>query len=247
MHARFYAPDAHVGGDLVTLAPDEARHLTTVLRLGAGDTVRVFNGRGGQFEGRVETVGRVAVRVRLGAVVGAAPEAHVAVILAQAVLKGDKMDAVVRDAVMIGVAAIQPIVTDHVEVSLPVLERSHRRERWERIAVASTKQCGRAVLPPVLAPVSLDTLCRGLTAGTSGPALMLVEPGVVLAAEPLGNLDGTPPAHATILVGPEGGWSSADLAAAVGCRCVSLGPRTLRADAMALVAVAALFARWNEF
>ena len=68
MNARFYAPHAHESGDLITLPDDEAEHLTRVLRMKAGDTLRVFNGHGREFEARVERAGKRGVHVRLGSV-----------------------------------------------------------------------------------------------------------------------------------------------------------------------------------
>ena len=164
MNARFYAPGATSAGDLATLPADEAQHLTRVLRLKAGDSIRVFNGRGGEFNATVESVVKQVVRVSVGAAGKPAPETRVAITLAQAVLKGDKMDDVVRDAVMMGVAAIQPIVTVRSEVSLAALERGRRRDRWQRIAISSAKQCGRAVVPTMLDPRPLESLGRALPA-----------------------------------------------------------------------------------
>lgn len=249
MNPRFYAPDANLPEDLVTLPEDEGQHLTRVLRLVAGNSVRVFNGRGGEFDAVVEPHGKDGVRVRLGRACDPAPEPRLAVTLAQAVLKGDKMDDVVRDAVMIGVTAIQPVVTARAEVNLEALERGRRRERWARIAVSSAKQCGRAVVPPIAEPVTLEVLIRTLLdSWLTGPALMLVEPGASKSAVTLRELDVEPPKAASIVIGPEGGWTSEEReAASVVCRLVTLGGRTIRADAMAAVALAALFARWGEF
>jgi 16S rRNA (uracil1498-N3)-methyltransferase len=247
--ARFYSPLVNAPGDLVTLPEDEGQHLTRVLRMGAGDLVRVFNGRGGEFESVVEALAKDGVRVRVGEPRASAPEPRLAITLAQAVLKGDKMDDVVRDAVMIGATSIQPIVTSRIEVNTEALERGHRRERWERVAVSSAKQCGRAVVPHVLEPVSLESLTQTLLGSwLAGPSLMLVEPGASKTAVALGELDVEPPKAATVVVGPEGGWTPEEIEAAqTVCRLVTLGGRTLRADAMALVALAALYARWGEF
>ena len=242
MHtARFFAPTARASGDLVTLPDDEAEHLTRVLRLAPGAGVRVFNGRGAEFDSVVEGADKLSVRVRLGSLCASAPESRVAVTLAQAVLKGDKMDAVVRDAVMIGVAAIQPIVSARAESSTAALARGRRRERWERIAVSSAKQCGRAVVPPILEPQRLEDVVL------PSPLFVLVEPGAAGGLS-LGESDAPADGQASVLIGPEGGWASEELqhAATIG-RLITLGGRTLRADAMALVAVAALFARWREY
>ena len=239
--ARFYAPAAGGTGDRILLPVDEAEHLTRVLRLSIGDRVRVFDGRGAEYEAVVDTQDREGVRLIVGAPCSPAPEPRVVITLAQAVLKGDKMDAVVRDAVMIGVAAIQPLVTARTEISLAALTRGRRRERWERIAVSSAKQCGRAVVPRILDP----QLFAGIS--VPRPVFALAEPGVG-SGVPLRDLDSDIPDQATLLVGPEGGWTADEVrvAAALGT-LVTLGGRTLRADSMALVALAAVFARWGEF
>jgi 16S rRNA (uracil1498-N3)-methyltransferase len=249
VNARFYAPDVHAPGDVVALPDEEAQHLMRVLRLKAGDAVRVFNGRGGEFDALVHGVGKSGVEVVAGAAREPQREARVALTLAQAVLKGDKMDDVVRDAVMVGVAAIQPIITTRTEVTRAALERGKRNERWHRVAVSSAKQCGRAVVPTILEPQPFDTLPAAIAAmRLPGPALMLVEPGASAESLSLGDLDSAPPREATLVVGPEGGWTPEEIEAAAGpCRLLTLGDRTIRADAMATVAIAALFARWGEF
>ncbi len=243
MHARFYAPDLAAPGDLVALPPDESRHLVRVLRLHAGDRVIVFDGRGRQVEARVETIGRT-VAVRVGQPVPAIPEPAVAVALAQAVLKGDAMDQVVRDATMMGVAAIQPIVPERSEVPLAVLERGRRAERWARIAVSSAKQCGRATVPPVVSPVALPAL---LARNASAHGLLLVEPQAGGSIERPASLAGRPD-RTTLLVGPEGGWAAGEIEAAMraGFRPLTLGPRTLRADVAALVALSTLRFAWGD-
>ena len=236
---------------------DEAQHLFRVLRLKVGAAVRIFNGRGSEFDAVVATASKDGARVRVGHSCTAVREAGVAVTLAQAVLKGDKMDEVIRDAVMMGVVAIQPLVTARTEIALTALERGHRRERWQRIAVSSSKQCGRAVVPTVLAPCTFKDATAALLERTremgfeetqegTMPGLMCVEPTASVDALALGDV-GDPPMATTIVVGPEGGWTTEEISAGSSvCRLVTLGPRTLRADAMALVALTALFARWRE-
>ncbi|HVZ20588.1 MAG TPA: 16S rRNA (uracil(1498)-N(3))-methyltransferase [Vicinamibacterales bacterium] len=249
MNPRFLAPGSYATGDLVPLPSDEAQHLSRVLRLQRGDRVRVFNGAGAEFEAIVEEVSRQQAAVRVGAAVTAAPEARVSVTLVQAVLKGDKMDDVVRDGVMLGVTAIQPVVTRRAETSREALVRAHRRERWSRVAVSSAKQCGRAVVPAIGEPQAFEAALEDVAAGRlPSPALMFVEPSASAHAAPLHPLGSTPPREAALLIGPEGGWDPTEIAqAARACRLVTLGARTLRADVMAVVALSALFTLWNEF
>lgn len=233
------------GDELVTLPRDEGEHLTRVLRLGMGDTVAVFNGRGDEFLSRVVEAARRDVRVQLISRLTPAAEASTPITLVQAVLKGDKMDDVIRDAVMLGVAAIQPIVTKRAEVTVAALMRGTRSDRWQRIALASAKQSKRAVLPEVLMPLTFDTW---LGEPPQDVRLMLVEPGID-GAEPLSAFRNRPVPHtAAVVVGPEGGWdlSECALGAARGLHLVSLGGRTLRADAVPIAALSVLQFLWDQ-
>lgn len=244
MNARFYAPVAHDVGGEIDLPDDEARHLVRVLRLTTGDSLAVFNGNGLEFAATVAAVTKSRVTVRLESRAAAKSELPVALTLAQAVLKGDKMDAVVRDAVMLGFCAVQPIVTERTEVSLAALTRGDRRERWHRIAVSSAKQCGRAVVPVIAPPVTFD----GPASLTHLPAplFLLVEPGASAATTPVAGVDGRAPAAATVVVGPEGGWTVDEVRRCAGhAHPLGLGPLTLRADAAAVVAATALLTHWK--
>ena len=234
-------------GDRVTLPEEEATHASRVLRLGPGAGVRIFTGLGEEFNATVLETGRDRVAVLVGEPYGAVPEPRLGVTLVQAVLKGDRMDDVVRDAVMLGVSVVQPIVSWRCETTLAALERGRRRDRWQRIAIASAKQCGRAVVPPVRDPMGFERYLESVVE-TSGPGLMFVEPGASAAAISLRELPEHPPSEVTVLVGAEGGWSPPEVEeGGTCCRLVTIGGRTLRADVAAIVVVAALFARWGEF
>jgi 16S rRNA (uracil1498-N3)-methyltransferase len=234
------------GDETVDLPRDEAEHLTRVLRLAVGDTVAVFDGRGREFAARVLSASRRDVRVQLLSRVEPAAETHVALTLVQAVLKGEKMDDVVRDAVMLGVAAVQPIVTTRTEVTVAALLKSARVERWQRVALASVKQSKRATVPEVRMPLTLETYLGDPPAALR---LMLVEPSARCAGESLSVVRSFPaPSDAALLVGPEGGWEEGECvaAASAGVRLVTLGPRTLRADAVPIAAISVLQFLWGD-
>jgi len=243
---RFYAPALDPGDESVGLPRDEAEHLTRVLRLGVGDIVSVFDGRGREFLARVGSAQRRDVRVHLMSRVEPAAEPGVAFTLAQAVLKGDKMDDIVRDAVMLGAAAIQPIVTKRTEVTVAALIKGARVDRWRRVAIASVKQSRRATVPEVRTPLTLESF---LDEPATAIRLMLVEPAAAAASEPLSALRREAiPADATVLVGPEGGWvdNECEQARAHGVRLVTLGHRTLRADAVPVAAICVLQFLWGD-
>jgi 16S rRNA (uracil1498-N3)-methyltransferase len=156
------------------------------------------------------------------------------------------MDEVVRDAVMLGVADVLPVVSARSETTLAALRKGRRVERWQRIAVSSSKQCGRAVVPTIQEPATLPAILN--RRDRSGIRLALVEPSTregtsveAISREPR-------PEAALVLVGPEGGWTSNEtmLLAEAGFRLVQIGPRTLRADAAPAAALTLLQFIWGD-
>jgi 16S rRNA (uracil1498-N3)-methyltransferase len=217
-----------------------------VLRLKQGDTVTIFDGKGREALARVETVGTRKVVVRPAELRQAAGEPAVPLTLAQALLKSDKMDHVIRDAVMLGVSAVQPFVSKRTEVPRAALRTGVRQERWDRTVISSVKQCGRAVVPPVLDVIDFDELVK-TTAGRT--RLMFVEPSVASpgSVKPLRSVETSAPIDPIIVIGPEGGWDAGEVetAAKAGVTLVTFGSRTLRADAAGAAAIAILQYAWK--
>ena len=245
MH-RFYAPDAASSGLAVQLPASEANQLRAVLRLRPGASVCVFDGRGGEYEARVDKVERNGVTLRTLERRQPAPEPTVNLKLAMSILKGRAMDAVVRDATMLGASEIQPIVTTHSHATPTTIGLNRVVSRWQAIAVSSAKQCRRAVVPTIK-PVA--PLKRFLEQPSSPLNLFLVEPTLQVPYESLRVLAGrSVPSAATVSIGPEGGWSADEIRMAVtaGFTLITLGPRTLRADATPVVALSVLQYLWEE-
>ena len=233
---------------MVELPADESAHLTQVLRAHPGDVVNVFDGAGREFTARVEKLSRRAAVVTLIDQVAARAEPRVRVTLGQAVLKGEGLDQVVRDVTMAGASAIVPIVAAQVAVAQAVAAAGRRIDRWRRIAVSSAKQCGRASLPEIGEP---RALAGWLDQDRAQTRLMLAEPGLSgVTPVALNSIRSHPvPTSVSLLVGPEGGWTRAELDLAIGRGVVplTLGSLTLRADAAALVALSALLTLWDAW
>jgi 16S rRNA (uracil1498-N3)-methyltransferase len=235
---RFFAPALDLSASETILPADESHHLVRVMRLGVGDEVAIFDGRGHEVLARVERAAPKGVTVSVIRPLPVPPMTSVPVVLVQAVLKGDKMDAVVRDATMAGVSEIVPIVSERTLVSLSALSRGHAVERWQRVSVSSAKQCGRAHLPVIAAP---QTFAAWLQGPFDGLRLFLVEP--THADKGAWHLPVKGARHllkrVACIVGPEGGWTGEECERAVdaGCSATTLGAMTLRADAAGLVAV----------
>lgn len=252
MSIRCFVPDAGAGarGDVVTLSADESHHVSRVLRVAVDDVVVVFDGAGREWTGTVVESARDRVRVRLSAERTPVPEPRVAVTLAIGLLKGDAMSDVIRDATMLGVAAVVPFVSDHTALPEEAWRARHA-DRWARVAVASSKQCGRAVVPRVQDVTRFE---EALDAGAD-LRVMCVEPAAAWgeqAAETAGEAAPPPQApqpgsRVTLFVGPEGGWSTEEMAVARkhDVRLMTLGPRTLRAEIAPAIALAALWTTWG--
>jgi 16S rRNA (uracil1498-N3)-methyltransferase len=238
-YARGFTPDS-----VFDLPADEAQHLTRVLRLRPGDAIAVFDGTGREALARVESVSSRGVTARVLEPRAAAPETRIAVTLAQALLKSDKMDRVIRDAVMLGVAAIQPFVSRRTDVPISAVKKGGRQDRWDRTVIASVKQCGRAVVPPVHPTTTFADVIR--STGTTG--LMFVEPAAARNVADVTSLEGQRPSEATVFIGPEGGWDPQELtdAAEAGVTLLSFGARVLRADAAAAIVVPVLQYIWRD-
>jgi 16S rRNA (uracil1498-N3)-methyltransferase len=241
---RFYIPDVDPAAAQFDLPEDEARHLVRVLRLGDGDEIEVFDGRGGAWKADVIRIDKHSATVRRHAPANSAVEAGVAVTVVVSVPKAGKMDDIVRDTVMIGAAAIQPVTSGRTEANRAALVDGHRVERWRRIAVSSAKQCRRAVVPPVHEVVAF---AEYLAAPPPGLRIICVEPGGAdRAAQPAQAIPR--PDAADVIIGPEGGWTDAEVAAArrAGAVPMTLGSRVLRSDTVPLIALTALFSSWGE-
>ena len=134
----------------------------------------MFDGRGREHDARVEVAARQRAEVRVGAQAAAAPEVPLRLTLAAALLKGDKFDDVVRDAAMLGVHVVCPLVTARTEVPAARAGKVSRVERWKRVALNSVKQCGRAVVPEIDEPQALaEALAR-----LPRPLIALAEPSL---------------------------------------------------------------------
>jgi 16S rRNA (uracil1498-N3)-methyltransferase len=226
----FLPPELLAGASAIVVG--EAHHyLTRVLRLAAGDALVVFDGQGTEIDARVSAASTRSLTLALGQRRRVAT-AGAAITLLQAVPRGERMDLIVQKTAELGVARVCPVVTSRSVVQPGGGEG--RLRRWRTIAQEAARQCGRADLPMIEAPRSLT---EALAAATSGPRLLVWE---AAEAAPLRRALVGDERAATLLVGPEGGFADDEAAAAVaaGYRAVGLGPRILRSETAAIVAVA---------
>lgn len=230
-------------GTELTLPERAAAHLTRVLRLRPGDACVLFNGNGHDYPARLLAVERRQVRAQVLSMHEVMTESPLRIALLQGVARGEKMDLILQKATELGVATIMPANGERTEVRLDA-ERTHKRmAHWRSVVESACEQCGRARVPALSPPASLETVAGGLDGA-----------GLRLVLDPQGqySLDGlpAPEAGATVVVaiGPEGGWSprDRDILHAAGFIGLRLGPRVLRTETAGLAALAALQSRFGD-
>jgi 16S rRNA (uracil1498-N3)-methyltransferase len=243
---RFYCPAPLHTGAVLDLPAGAARHVQ-VLRLQPGDAITLFNhgpgwactSPGGEFEARVTLMGRSQVQVEVGAHHAVEREAQRRVHLAVGMPANERMDWLVEKAAELGVASIQPLMTERSVLRLAAERATKKVEHWQSVAVAACEQCGGNRVPTIHA---VKTLAQWLAAldTHSVQALLLSLGAGTQALQSVADSDSG--SGVLFLSGPEGGLSSAEESAALtaGFRPVSLGLRVLRAETAALTALALL-------
>ena len=244
MPARLHIPQALSAGLVLDLPEGAARHVQ-VLRLQPGDALLLFDGRGGQWTAEVLAMGRRQVSARVLAHQPLDCELPRAVTLALGMPANERMDTLVEKATELGAARIVPLLCERSVLRLAGERAERKAAHWQAIAVAACEQSGRNRVPEVAVPLALkDWLAQDAAASASALRGVL---SLDAGAQALGQwLAAAAPAPQplTLLSGPEGGLSPAELAlaAARGFRPISLGARVLRADTAPLAALAGLCA-----
>ena len=232
MSERFFVSPPIVG-DRAVLTGDEARHASAVMRAAVGDEVVVFDGSGAEFSARVTAIRKGAVELSIVERREVSRELPFSLTLAVALPKGERQKWLVEKATELGVTRIVPLVTER-GVAQPV---ESALDRLRRGVIEASKQCGRNRLMEIAAPA---TALDFFAAAAKTAVRMIAEPsGQLLSAV---DVSGSGDIFAA--VGPEGGFTEAELAAAAssGWQAVSLGSRILRVETatVALAAWAAL-------
>ena len=233
--------DSDLSGGTVVIEERAAHYVGHVLRLKAGDFLVVFNGRGDERAATVASLRRGRAELRLQERVAPMPEPALEITLVQALVKSDAMDSIVQKATELGIRKLSAVKTDFSVIRLDAARAARRLEHWRRIAQSACEQSGRHCPPAIDVFASLAQCLVTLPAD----ALRVVfHPG---GNGGLGALP-QPVAGVCLLVGPEGGFSAADLRsiAAAGFSGAGLGPRTLRAGTAAVAACALAQSYWGD-
>ena len=218
--------------DPVEIYGEEANHMIKVLRMKVGEKLTLFDGDGNCVDGEIEKIENKMVFVKVLNRYASESEPKLKITLFQAIPKNPKMDLIVQKATELGVNMIKPVNTKRIVAKI---DKEDKIARLNRIAFEAAKQCGRAYVPPVSAPISFDEAIELMK--DYDAAIIPYEcekDGKLASALPKGikNL--------AIIIGPEGGFDEAEVKKTIeaGIKPVTLGKRILRTETAGLIASA---------
>ena len=240
---RFYCQPPLSSGATFELPPEAAHHASRVLRLRTGDAVQLFDGLGHALDAKIYAIrGKHVVLHELQTCMDGS-ESPLRIVLAQAMSSSEKMDWVIQKATELGVTEIQPVQTQRSVARLSEVRAAKRISHWHGIAIAASEQCGRNVLPQIHAPLDIGAWLEQVRPVPGSKFVLQPEGSTALHKQP------APQASATLLIGPEGGFSEDEtkMAHIAGFVPIRLGKRVLRTETAAMAGIAALQTLWGDF
>lgn len=238
---RIYLPAPLGVGDDVQLDARAVGHVVRVLRLRANDTVVLFNGDGQDYTAELIETRKDFALCRINTAQARPTESTLHIELAQGISRGERMDYTIQKAVELGVQRIVPLATERSQVKLSGEREEKRLQHWRGIILHACEQSGRSYIPELLAVQRLEQWLAQRE--PCGHALFLDPEGDVNVGTLAGEVSSV-----SLLVGPEGGLSAheRELASSNGFLRLRLGPRVLRTETAALVAMAAVQSIWGD-
>lgn len=234
-------------GDSITLDTQATVHVSKVLRLRLNDAVTVFNGRGGEYHGRIVSQEKRSTLIVLESFDERSVESLLSITLAQGISRGERMDYTVQKAVELGVNHIAPLVTKRTGVNLDGDRKQRRQLHWQAIVQAACEQSGRNRVPAVAAIQNVGNYLDGLSQSAPHACKLVLSHraghGITSDVSDSNDIN-----NIILLIGPEGGLAETELDAAEYCGFtpVRLGPRVMRTETAALVALAVLQSQWGD-
>ncbi|WP_028114315.1 16S rRNA (uracil(1498)-N(3))-methyltransferase [Ferrimonas kyonanensis] len=237
---RIYQPGPLAAGTTVALDADGANHVGRVLRMQAGQALEMFNGDGSQFDAIIRDSGKKQVLVELLTQQQISRESPLNLHLGQVISRGDKMEFTIQKSVELGVNTITPLWSERCGVKLQGDRLDKKLAQWQKIAISACEQCGRNRVPLIRPVMKLQQWMGEATEATK----LNLHPRADYSIQTLPQ----PMTRARLLIGPEGGLSGDEIAAARDHHFVDilLGPRVLRTETASLTAITALQTRFGD-
>ena len=241
MH-RFYVPDIDASDRAITLDGMVARQLKTVLRVEAGERVRLFDGSGSEWEVEIDHVGKNVISTTLISAVKPVPEPSVKITMLLGLARAERIELAIQKCTELGAVRFVPVMSERVQGGNTGTPSDKRLERWQRIAVEAAEQSGRAIVPVVESPMPVMEAVEKTIA--EQPLLCMweeLDDESRSLKSALNSLDGGT-AGLSALIGPPGGFSEREalVIRQAGATLVTLGARVLRSETAAIVVMSAI-------
>ncbi len=235
--SRFYVKPEDIRENEIRVSGPEAHHILDVMRLKKGDSVVTFDGLGTEYTGVISDVVKKSLVIAIEKSQKQPPLSG-NITIAQAIPKSEKMYYIIQKCTELGVRAIIPMVTERTIVRIKKAKEDRRLARWARIATSAAKQCGRSDVPEIKEISSFKEVVQA-----SSKYSLKVIPSLIGQRKELKEiLTGRKGNDAIIFIGPEGGFTPAEVKLAIdsGISAASFGPYTLRSDTAPIAALAIL-------
>jgi 16S rRNA (uracil1498-N3)-methyltransferase len=227
---RLFLPPEKLSSQQVIITGDQARYLSSVVRIKPGELLSIFDGQGRRYICKSLRIHKKEVIAEKVEEEIFSAESPLSLTLAQGIPKGEKMDLIIQKSTELGVKKIVPLITERSQI-----RHTEKGERWHKIALSASRQSGREKIPGIYEPVSIEEF---LERHHTGHGIMLSEEEEEHHfKKTLNNVQGA--SEITLLVGPEGGFSKDEVTAAIekGFKSISLGPRILRTETAPITAI----------
>ncbi len=240
---RFYNTEKLQASTTVKLDENAANHATRVMRLTVGSTIKLFDGSGLDYVCEIIKVDKKGVLVKVLTSKPVTNESPLNITLLQGISGGDRMDYTIQKAVELGVTQIVPIKTTRSVVKLSKERAEKRLAHWQKIITSACEQSGRAVIPSIVAPI---TLSEWLAANPAkNHTRITLNPASNVRLKDLNK----PNDYIVLLVGAEGGLTDEEIGLANkhGFTGIQLGKRILRTETAPLAAISVMQTLWGDF
>ena len=241
MH-RFYVTDIDTAGQAISLKGSIARQIKNVLRIEAGERIRLFNGAGDEWEAEISRVGKNKISTTLISTVKTIPEPSTKITMILGLARPERIELAIQKCSELGAVKFIPVISERVQGGNSGTPSLQRLKRWERIAIESAELSGRAIIPSIAQPISLmeavnqaqikqNVLCMWEESTDKSKSLKAA----------LKSLEKHPDGL-TVLIGPPGGLSQKEALSIqkTGAQLVNLGPRVLRSETAAITVMSAI-------
>lgn len=233
---RFFIEESKITGPIISITGSDAAHIKKVLRMEPGDRIGLFDGRGFEYEARIENLFSGSVEVSITKRFLSASESPVQITVAQALLKDKKMDILARQLTEIGITKLIPFTAVRSVPRPDKKKLSARRKRWEKIAIEALKQCGRGHVTEIGKTVTFNDVIK--LDDECDLKIVFWENESKPVSDVVQQVNDGKCKKILSVLGPEGGFTEREIEDARACGFVtaSLGPRILRAETAAIAA-----------